>query len=72
MSQRVNCETWSNRMITVKLYLKSKRRPITLEFNAQTTYEKYVEALKTQSIISVGSFAFSASEFRYQIAFQKK
>lgn len=72
MSQKFNCEPWSQRMKTVKLYLKSKRSPIILEFNNEATFEKYVEALKNDNIVRVGAFAFAASEFRYHIVFEKK
>lgn len=59
-------------MQTVKLYLKSRRGPIILEFNNEATFEKYMEALKNDNIVRVGAFAFAASEFRYQIVFEKK
>lgn len=59
-------------MQTVKLYLKSRRRPIILEFNNEATFEKYMEALKNDNIVRVGAFTFAASEFKYQIVFEKK
>lgn len=59
-------------MITVKLYLKSKKRAIILKFNKRSQYEDYMEKLQLSDIIDIGVFAFAKTEFRYQIVSEKK
>lgn len=59
-------------MKIVKLYLKTRRRPIILQFDNDVMFEKYVDALRFDNLICVGSFTFPTMDFKYHIVFSKK
>ena len=67
MSWRFSYDIRGNRMITVKVYLKSRRTPIVITFEKQSQYDDYMTKLLNSDVIVVGCFAFAKSEFRYQV-----
>lgn len=59
-------------MISVKLYLKNRSRPVKITFETEKAYNEYLKQLHDDDIIDIGAFVFSKRDFRYQTVMYKK
>lgn len=53
--------------MTLKVYLKSKRKPIEFEFDKSSIVDKFYEDLMTKDIIKLGQVVFRRDEFQYAV-----
>lgn len=55
-------------MITVKIYLKGKRRPYTVTFESQRSLERMYESLQcTDGLVVLGGLTFKTIEFSHSV-----
>ncbi len=60
-------------MITVKLYLRHKIRPVTLSFGSKELYNQFVASIFTSpKFVEAGQFIFKADDIRYVITVSEK
>lgn len=53
------------RTYTLKIYLKSKKRPIVIETDREDYNEILINMLRSDGIIKVGPVIFSIEEFKF-------
>lgn len=53
--------------IKVKIYLKTKRRPLLFIFDREEQISKLMDELSMQDVIRLGNIVFRANDFKYMV-----
>ena len=60
-----------NNKIDLKVYLKSKKRPIIFTFDSDAKVDEFYRTVLTSDIIKFGPVIFERSEFKYAVIISK-
>lgn len=59
-------------MITMKLYLQHKLRPVKITFESEERAKQFIDSIKYDTAVDLKQFVFNSLLFRYAIVENKK
>lgn len=59
------------KQIKIKIYLKSRRMPLTAIINSEDIIKKLIDSLRSDSVVEFGNVVFPASDFKFLSFYEK-